>query len=87
MYGTLKEVNIVHESTREKKTLDVLRITNKTIDLRWPLRGAIEFSTRTGKGLKKLSMWSICPENLKVIHKDLGIQNVTMGPREEPDDA
>lgn len=87
MHGTLKFVDIQHWSTKEIKTLEVLRITLKTVDLRWPLLGSVEFDSKTGKGLKKASHWTIVNEHMKSIRKDLGYSDVTMGPLEEPDDA
>lgn len=75
------EVDIIHSTTKERRTLQIHQFYPREIALKWPLYGIMRFHNRNGHGIARAAPWSIVPESLKKIHKELKI----FGPHpEEP---
>ena len=80
---SIHHLTIIHATTREAKTLQVLEVYPKEIGLKWPLYGVMSFWNRTGKAVhKRHQAWSIAPESLKELHRELKINAPEFGPTE-----
>jgi hypothetical protein len=81
---SIHHLTIVHATTRETKTLRLHETYPKEVCLKWPLYGVMRFWNRTGKAvLTKHQMWSISPESLKELHRELKIHAPEFGPVED----
>jgi hypothetical protein len=81
---SIHHLTIIHATTHETIELQLLEVYPKEVGLKWPLYGVMSFWNRTGKAVyKKHQMWSISPESLKELHKELKIHAPEFGPVED----
>lgn len=72
----LRTLVVVHTATGDRRALDVLRVSPREVELRWPLHGPIRFHVREGSTVGKRSHWRISPLSLAMLHRELKIVNL-----------